>query len=108
MNAGDELDQFVEEMLTAKELSGVTDEVRAQLVRDMKKQLLDQINRALINALPDDKVAELSSMLDDNSVDESSLQQFIVDAGVDVRQVTARTMLQFRDLYIRPQSQKAE
>ena len=106
--AVDELDQFVEEMVTAKGLSGLTDEVRQQLVSDMKHQLLDQINRALINELPEDRVAQFDTMLDDSSIDATALQRFIVDAGVDVQKVTARTMLQFRDLYIRPQSQKAE
>ncbi len=104
---GDELDKFVEDIVVAKQLSGVTDEVRAQLISDLKQRLLDQINRALIDALSDEQIDEFNALLDEPSTTDEKVQQFIVDAGVDVRRVTAQTMLRFRDLYIKPSSQEA-
>jgi len=100
--AGDELDQFVNEMLDAKRLSGVTDDVRTQLVSDLKQRLLDQINKALIDALPDEKMDEFERLLDDDSLADEQIQQFIVNAGVDVKKVTTVTMLRFYDLYVTP------
>ena len=100
--AGDELDQFINEMLDAKKLSGVTEDVRAQLVSDLKQRLLDQINKALIDALPDEKMDEFERLLDDESLTDEQVQQFIMNSGVDVKKVTTVTMLRFYDLYVTP------
>jgi hypothetical protein len=100
--AGDELDQFVNEMLDAKKLSGVTEDVRARLVSDLKSRLLDQINKALIDALPDDKMDAFEQLLDDETIDDARVQQFIIEAGVDVKKVTTVTMLRFYDMYVTP------
>lgn len=97
---GDELDQFINEMLDAKQISGLTDEVRAQLVSDLKQRLLDQINKALIDALPEDKMDEFEQLLDNESAGDAELQQFIANAGVDVKKVATVTMLRFYDLYV--------
>jgi len=102
-----ELDRFVGEIVSAKALPGVTDEVRTQLVSDLKERLLDQIDRALIDALPDDKADELNTMLDDPSIDDAALQSFIASSGVDVRGVTIATMLRFRDLYLNSRGKEA-
>lgn len=105
--AGDELDRFINEMLEAKKLSGVTDDVRSQLVSDLKQRLYDQINRALIDALPDEKMDEFERLLDDASLDDGSIQQFIINSGVDVKRVTTATMLRFYDLYVNPKERSA-
>lgn len=97
---GDELDQFINEMLDAKQISGLTDEVRAQLVSDLKQRLLDQINKALIDALPEDKMDEFEQLLDNESAGDAEMQQFIANAGVDVKKVATVTMLRFYDLYV--------
>ena len=108
MTTGDELDQFVGDMLAAKEFSGVTDDVRKQLISDLKKELVNMINRALINALPDEKVDELNTLLDDTSVDDAQIERFITESGVDAQDVAARTMLRFRDSYLGVQTQETE
>lgn len=97
---GDELDQFINEMLDAKRISGLTNEVRVQLVSDLKQRLLDQINKALIDALPEDKMDEFEQLLDDESVGDAEMQQFIANAGVDAKKVATVTMLRFYDLYV--------
>lgn len=97
-----ELDQFIYTMLDAKQLPGITNEVRAQLVTDLKQRLLDQVNRALIDALPEDKIELFDHLLDDPDISDAQIQQFIVEAGVDVKQITTATMLRFYDLYVKP------
>lgn len=98
--AGDELDQFLSEVLEAKKLSGLNDDVRAQLLSDLKQQLLDQINRALINALPEDSLDSFNELLDNPNTADEEIQQFIMNSGVDIRRVTTETMLLFRGLYL--------
>lgn len=108
MQEQDELDIFIDDILTAKNLSGVTDEVRKDLVADMKSRLLDQVNKGLIAALPEDKFDEFDRLLDDENVNEDQIQQFIVDSGVDVQKVTVNIMLRFRDLYLNPTEESEE
>ena len=98
--AGDQLDQFITEMLEAKKLSGLDDNVREQLVADLKQELLDQINRVLIDALPDDKLDQLNTMLEDDGKSDNEIQQFVASSGIDVQGLTVRTMLDFRALYL--------
>jgi len=98
---GDELDKFVAEILEAKQLPGVVDdEVRQQLISDLKMNLMGEINKALIDALPDEKITELNALLDDPSVTEERVQEFIMQSGIDVQRITAQTMLYFRSLYL--------
>lgn len=96
----DKLDEFVNEILEAKKLPQMSDEVKKQLIVDMRQGLLDQVNRALLAALPDDKTAEFDQLLDQPDISDEQVQQFIIDSGVDIQKVTARTMLQFRDQYL--------
>ena len=103
----DELDKFINEILAAKQLPGVTDEVRTQLVADLRERLLDQINRALVNALPDEKINEFNTLLDDETLSDEAVQQFIASSGVDVRRITLQTMLRFSELYLKASSGEA-
>lgn len=97
-----QLDTFINQLLDEKKLSGVSDIVRATLVEDLKKRLLDQINRALIDALPPERIDLFNRMLDSETISEEEVQRFIVDSKVDVQRVTMQTMLRFAELYLGP------
>jgi hypothetical protein len=99
---GDEFDKFIEEILDQKDLPGVTPDVRTQLQADLKQRLIDQINAALIDALTDEQAQEFNNLLDDPAFDDTAAQEFMSKSGVNVRKVTAHTMLRFRDLYLQP------
>ena len=96
----DQLDTFIHEIIESKQLPGITDEAKVGLAEEMREQLLDLINRALIEALPEEKVSELSTLLDDENVADDTLQRFVAESGVDVESITAKTMLAFRGLYL--------
>lgn len=97
---GDPFDAFIKEMLNAKQWStAVDDEVKQQLEADLKNRLMDQIDRAVIEAMPEDKVNGLNELLD-REASEDEVRQFIQQSGVDTQRVTLETMLRFRDLYL--------
>ena len=106
MTEDEALNKFIEDILVNKNLSGMTDEAKVYLIDDLKTKLLDQINRALINELSEDQTNELNSILDEEFVNDEKVQQFIVNCGVDVSKITARTMLFFRDLYLQTPEQR--
>lgn len=93
---------FIKEMLSAKAWNQqVSDEVKTQLESDLRSRLMDQIDQAVIEALPDDKVDGLNELLDREASAEE-VQQYIATSGVDVQRITTETMLRFRDLYLGP------
>jgi len=96
----DGLDKFIEEILILKKVNDISEEVRMQLISDMKNRLMDQINRALISALPDEKISEFSILLDNESISDDEVQKFLIDSGVDVKRITVEIMLSFRELYL--------
>lgn len=104
----DQLDTFIKEIIDTKQLPGITDEARAGLAEEMRERLLDQINRALIDALPDEKVEELSQLLDNEGVDDAQVQAFVASSGVDVQEVTAKTLIAFRALYLQTPEERAQ
>jgi len=98
---GDQLDVYVSEMLDQQDqLDGISPAVRVQLVSDLKERLLDQINRALIDSLPETKIGELNALLDDETASDERVQEFISRNGVDVEGTTLQTIRRFNDSYL--------
>jgi hypothetical protein len=98
----DQLDTFIVEIIKAKQLPGLTDEAKTGLRDEMKDRVLDLINRALIEALPEEKVAEFSALLDKENLSDEEVQGFIAASGVDVEEVTQKVLLSFRQAYLEP------
>jgi len=104
----DDLDKFINEILTTKNLSIPSEEVRLQLVSDLKKRLIEQINRALIVAMPNEQINKLNEMLDSGNSSDTEFQNLVESSGIDVKGITLKTMLKFRGLYLEtPQEREA-
>jgi hypothetical protein len=93
------VETFIDQLIDEKGL-GVEGDVRKQLKLDMMERLLDQIDRASINALPEDKAIELADKLDDENFTDEQVAEFMKNSGVDLERVALETMLQFRLLYL--------
>lgn len=102
----DELDRFVRGIIADKALPGVDDDVREQLVKDLKERLLDQVDRAIIDAIPDDRIDDFNALLDDPNTTDQGVKEYISQCGVDIQGVTTNAMLRFRDLYLTPEDQR--
>lgn len=94
------VEQFIDQLITDKGVSGLTDEVRAELRTDLTQRLVDQIDRSVINALPEDKAIELSEKLDDDNFGDEQINEFISNSGVDIQRISLETMVKFRELYL--------
>lgn len=98
--ATDELSRFVDEMISQNNLTSLTGELREQLVADLRERLNDQINRALIEAMPEDAVNTFIDLMDNPDTTDESLQAFVANSGIDVRRITTETMTRFYSLYV--------
>lgn len=86
---------FVDKMIADKglELSAdQTQKLRAKLLGDLDMQ----IEQAIIRALPDDKLAELSRLADDPQVSDQAIEDLFNGSGVDFQTVATRTMKDFQ------------
>lgn len=95
----DALSKFISDIIDAKGYKTLDSDVRRQLEEDLKNRLLDQIDRAVLGALPENKIDGFNDLLDRNA-SQQEIQQYIASSGVDTKKITLETMLRFRSLYL--------
>ena len=95
----DALSKFINDIIDAKNFKTLDSDVRRQLEQDLKNRLLDQIDRAVLGALPENKIDGFNDLLDRNT-SQQEVQQYIANSGVDTKKITLETMLRFRSLYL--------
>ena len=83
-----------------KGLTGLNEDTRKTVVNELKSALVEQINRAILINLPDEKLDELNNLMDQDGFGDADMQKFIAESGVDVNKITAETMLQFKAFYL--------
>ena len=92
--------EFIGGLLDEKGITGMEPEVRQQLIEEMTNLLMQRIDTAAINALPEDKAIELADGLDNGTIKNEDVSKFMIDAGVNFEEIAMVTMVQFRDLYL--------
>ena len=94
------IDEFVESILDDKGITNVDPEIRQELVEDMKKRLMDQINRAAVMKLSKEKTAELNKLMDEPGFNNEKMTEFMKNSGVNLSEVALDTMIKFRGFYM--------
>jgi len=90
---------FVELMVKEKNLSGVEKDVIDEVIEELSGHLETQINRALIDALNDEQVAEFEKLVDGN--DTQAVSSFFTDKGLPVQDIVTQAMARFRAAYLK-------
>ena len=98
------IDDFIETILNEKGITDVEPDVRQELKEDMKKRLMDQINKAAIMKLSEEKATELAGLVDQPDFTNEKMTEFMQNSGVNLAEVTLETMLQFRNFYLSPEA----
>jgi hypothetical protein len=96
----DNINQYIEQMLTDKGVTDIEEPVRKQLVNDLSQRLVDFINKRLIDSMPDEDVKTLSSLLDENPQDTQKIQSLIDSKVPEKETVAASAMVEFRTMYL--------
>ena len=94
------IDDFLESLLNDKGITDVDPEIRAELKEDMKTRLMDQINKAAIMKLSEEKATELADLIDNPDFTNEKMTEFMQEAGVNLTEVALDTMLKFRGFYL--------
>lgn len=94
------IEDFIDKLIADRNLPGVTDDVRVELKADLTQRLMNQIDRAAINALSEEQAIELSNKMDDPNFGPDQISAFLVSSGIDLQQVALETMVKFRSFYL--------
>ena len=94
------VDEFIEQLLTDKGITDVEPEIRQELVAEMKERLMDQINKAAIMQLSEEKAAELAEKVDDPNFTNEQMTEFMQNSRVNLTEIALDTMLKFRNFYL--------
>ena len=94
------VDQFIEQLIIDKGVSDIEPEILAEMKADMKQKLLDQIDRAAVMKLSEEKAVELAEKVNDPEFTNEKMTEFMTNSGVDLTQVALETMLKFRTFYL--------
>ena len=92
----DPLSEYVAQLMKAK---GVADseEARAELLEKVN----DAVDEALLEALPLDQLDKLEAAAKEDAIGENMIDDLLDEAGVDAEQITAETLAQFKDSYLK-------
>lgn len=93
-------DRFVNSLIAEKDLKGLTPEGREQVAAELKNLIADEVNRAILMELSDEKLDELDKLMNDGPLSESEMQDFLRKSGVDIPKVTTKTLMYFRSFYL--------
>ncbi|MDO4612306.1 MAG: DUF5663 domain-containing protein [Candidatus Saccharibacteria bacterium] len=94
------VDEFIESLLKDKGITDIDPEIKEELVADMKARLMDQINKAAIMQLSEEKADELARLVDDPNFTNEKMTEFMTNSGVNLTEVALDTMLKFRSFYL--------
>lgn len=89
---------FISKMMADKglKLSAMQEQ---QLKARLYDKLNEQIQQSFVRALPNDKLALLDKLLDDDLPDEV-IEKFFAESGVDMQAAVARAMEDFRQAFL--------
>ncbi|MBQ3432957.1 hypothetical protein IJG22_01515 [Candidatus Saccharibacteria bacterium] len=94
------IDDFISQLLVDKGITDLDPEIEADLKEEMKTRLMDQINKAAVMQLSEEKAAELAELIDAPDFTNEKMTEFMQNSGVNLTEITLDTMLRFRSLYL--------
>lgn len=94
------VDKFLEQLLIDKGITDLDPDVRSDLINEMRSHLMEQINKAAILYLDEQKATELDSLIKNPDFTEEEMSEFMQKSGVDFTKVTLEVMANFRKNYL--------
>jgi hypothetical protein len=94
-----DLDQYISWVIEQKpELKGVDSDVIAQLKSDLADRLEDQINAALVAALPKDRLGDLERLIESGTTEQ--IQDYCKQHIPAYEEVIAAVLVRFKVSYL--------
>lgn len=94
------LGKFVDELIKKKALAVNTTDELNELREKAIASLDDEITLAIFGQLDDERIAELSELLDDATKTEDDFNRFFENAGINVEKTIADAMKEFGEEFL--------
>lgn len=93
------INTFVDKMMVDKDLGAMSTEEREALRKNLRQKAEEQIEQAMLAALPDKKLLELEQLVDAGASDDV-LDNFFANCGVDFTKAAEQAMVEFRKAFL--------
>lgn len=102
LNNEQTIDLFVMGIMEEKGIKSDSEELRTDIFNDLKTRLMEEIDRSLVSALPDEVLDELSKEItaNDGKLDPAVVAEKVTESGIDTEDVIGKTMAKFREIYL--------
>ena len=91
---------FIEDMLDEAGLTFSDNQTKQTVIEGIYSKLDEFLEVVLEERLPDDKLAEYFTLLQNQATDPNRIQAFLQANIPDLEQVMASAMLEFREVYL--------
>ena len=96
-----DIDEFLASLLADKGITDIEPDVKEELINNLKEKFMDEVQRAAINSLNEEKLQEFDKKAEeDPSFTGEKVAEFLQDAGVNFAEIYADTALKFRSFYL--------
>lgn len=89
---------FVTDIVKQKDLKGIDEDTKNQVIEDLVKRLEDQILRSLIGELNDSQLTEFEKLVDESNQDK--LSTYFEECNLPVKEIIIQTMTRFKRSYL--------
>lgn len=97
------MDDYVQQLMKEQGIPDDLDpQVRVELAKEITEQANDYINYRLIQSMSDEAAEKFADMLEDDSMQEHDIQQYIADNVPDVQAAVTAALVDFRSVYLGP------
>lgn len=92
------IDNFVENLLQKKGITGLSDEVMAQMKSDLAERAEKMINAEILNNMPKDSLEEFEKKLDEGNTEE--IHAFCQKHIQNLDEITAGALVKLQQIYL--------
>ncbi len=94
------LKTFIDELWAKKDYTAFGEAETIIMKDDLLDRLEAQIEVALTDGLPEEKVSELMKRMDESDLSDDEIASFLRENGVDIEETAAKTKRQFEELFL--------
>ena len=92
---------FAGKLLKEKGLGNIPEDVIEEMKEDLSKRIENRINSFILNELPEDKLIEFESLLDNENSTPDQFNNFLHKNISNFAEKMASELLKFREIYLK-------
>lgn len=87
-------------LLREKGFTDLDEETEGEMIQDLVERMTDFVNRAILEELPEEKMAELDQMIAEERASDEEVGRLIQESGIDTSVATMKALEKFREIYL--------